>query len=77
MRVTGWAKHLRNLMASRPKTNVYTEAELLAYLVESGRSINRDWRSVLAHAMRALGWHRCGDAVYRREGHVVARGGAS
>jgi hypothetical protein len=53
MRITGWSKNLLEYVEGK---NVVTEDELLAFLLAQGRRINADWKTVVAHAMRAIGW---------------------
>ena len=57
MRITGWALFFD---AYTQDKNVVTERELLEALLLAGRRINADdWRKVMAHAMRVIGWkHR-------------------
>ena len=40
---------------AQPK-HIVTEAELLNVVALAGRKVNDDWRTVIAHCMRALGW---------------------
>jgi len=57
-RVTGWSKIFLDYIDAHggERLHVLTEAELLEAVLLAGRRINDDYRTVIAHAMRAIGW---------------------
>lgn len=63
-RVTGWSKLFLDYTDDK---HVVSERELLELVVASGRQVNEDWRGVISHAMRVIGWKLRGwDRTYRR-----------
>jgi len=68
MRAPGWSRLFRDYVdRSSPPKHVVSEQELLALVLTDGRRINEDWQTIIAHAMRYLGFKlRAHDRVYVR-----------
>ena len=68
MRATGWSNLLRPFVDGPTPKHVVTERELLEVVVLAGRRVNGDYRTVLAHCMRALHFKlHSYDRTYRRK----------
>jgi hypothetical protein len=78
-RIAGWSKLFLDFLDGKPHLHILTERELLEAVVLAGRRVNGNYRSVIAHSMRCIGWKlRRGSRTYvRKVAALASEGGAS